>query len=306
MKNGTLTQEGRANINPTNNGLMAAPVVRATPVIPAAADLSSLLTTAMMYDCLVGTSIWLILNRTRRTRTAIPRLGIRGTRIRRILEGRCVTTIVLMSPQRAARRAARSAENPWHHCVGDGSKIKSLGTRRVQSVPIEIREPTRLCTERRVVAEFIVVIEGPAVSQRYPLVSVSSIVLDATTILRDSAIEIISPSADEVEIDLEAGFLREGSYVQDIILKVVEFVSEKTAPIIQAIPITDIVKHANETLNLAERFPILASAQTSSHRKRKERRRASSWRGSRSVTRTTELSRGHRGNGQNSLGTRSE
>jgi len=35
-------------MNPTNNGLMAAPVVRATPVIPAAADRSSLLTTAMM------------------------------------------------------------------------------------------------------------------------------------------------------------------------------------------------------------------------------------------------------------------
>ena len=78
--------------------------------------------------------------------------------------------------------------------------------------------------------------------------------LDATTILRDSAIEIISPSVDEVEIDLEAGFPREGFYVQDIVLRVVEFVSEKTAPIIQAIPITDIVKHANETLNLAERF----------------------------------------------------
>jgi hypothetical protein len=103
-------------------------------------------------------------------------------------------------------------------------------------------------------AEFIVVIEGPAVSQRYPLVSVSSIVLNATTILRDSAIEIISPSVDEVEIDFEAGFPRKGSYVQDIVLKVVEFVSDKTAPIIQAIPITDIVKHANETLNLAERF----------------------------------------------------
>jgi hypothetical protein len=103
-------------------------------------------------------------------------------------------------------------------------------------------------------AEFIVVIEGPAVSQRYPLVSVSSIVLDVTTILRDSALEIISPSVDKVEIDLEAGFPREGSYVQDIILKVVEFISEKTAPIIQVIPITDIVKHANETLNLAERF----------------------------------------------------
>jgi hypothetical protein len=35
-------------MNPTNSGLIAAPVVRATPVIPADANLSSLLTTAMM------------------------------------------------------------------------------------------------------------------------------------------------------------------------------------------------------------------------------------------------------------------
>jgi hypothetical protein len=106
-------------------------------------------------------------------------------------------------------------------------------------------------------AEFTVVIEGPAVSKTYPLVSVSSILLDATTILRDSAIEIISPSVEEVQIDLEAGFPREGSYVQDVILKVVEFVNQETAPLIPitlAIPITDIVKHVNETLDLAERF----------------------------------------------------
>ena len=106
-------------------------------------------------------------------------------------------------------------------------------------------------------AEFTVVIEGPAVSKTYPLVSVSSILLDATTILRDSAIEIISPSVEEVQIDLEAGFPREGSYVQDVILKVVTFVSQETAPlipIILAIPISDIVKHVNETLDLAERF----------------------------------------------------
>ena len=38
MKNGAFMSECRANINPTNNGLIAAPVVRATPIIPAAAD----------------------------------------------------------------------------------------------------------------------------------------------------------------------------------------------------------------------------------------------------------------------------
>ena len=81
--------------------------------------------------------------------------------------------------------------------------------------------------------------------------------VDATTILRDSAIEIISPSVEDVHIDLEAGFPREGSYVQDVILRVVEFVNRETAPlipIIVAIPISDIVKHVNETLDLAERF----------------------------------------------------
>ena len=38
---------------------MAAPVVRATPVTPAAAERSSGSTTAMTYDWRVGTSIWL-------------------------------------------------------------------------------------------------------------------------------------------------------------------------------------------------------------------------------------------------------
>lgn len=110
--------------------------------------------------------------------------------------------------------------------------------------------------ERQVVsaAEFTVVIDGPVISRTYPLVAVTSIVLDVTAILRDSAIATISPKVGEIEIDLEAGFPHQGSYAQDVILKVVEFISEKTAPIIQAIPITDIVRHANETLDLAERF----------------------------------------------------
>src|SRR6266480_7420246 len=112
MKNGTLIQEGLANIKPTNKGLMAAPVVRATPVIPAAAERSSARTTAIVYDCLVGTSIWLILKRTRRTKTASLRLGISGTRMSKMLEGRWVKTMVLISPKREARRDASSAEIP--------------------------------------------------------------------------------------------------------------------------------------------------------------------------------------------------
>jgi hypothetical protein len=40
MKNGRLIRLGRANMKPTNSGLMAAPIVRATPAMPAAADRS--------------------------------------------------------------------------------------------------------------------------------------------------------------------------------------------------------------------------------------------------------------------------
>ena len=49
---------------------MAAPVVRAMPVTPAAAERSSGSTTAMTYDWRVGTSIWLRLKRSSRTATA--------------------------------------------------------------------------------------------------------------------------------------------------------------------------------------------------------------------------------------------
>lgn len=57
-KDGTFINDGRANINPAKEGARAALTVRATAVIPADADLSSGRTTAMVYDCLVGTSIW--------------------------------------------------------------------------------------------------------------------------------------------------------------------------------------------------------------------------------------------------------
>jgi hypothetical protein len=91
---------------------MAAPIVRATPVIPAVADRSSGRTIAIVYDCLVGTSIWLMLNRARRIRIASSRFGMSGTRIRRIFDGKCVKTIVLTMPIRAASRDASRAEIP--------------------------------------------------------------------------------------------------------------------------------------------------------------------------------------------------
>src|ERR1700687_2276022 len=112
MKKGTLISAGCANRKPTNKGLIAAPMVLATPVIPAAADRSSGLTTAIVYDCLVGTSIWLMLKRARRTITASGRFGISGTSSSKMLEGKWVSTIVRIRPNRAASREARSAEIP--------------------------------------------------------------------------------------------------------------------------------------------------------------------------------------------------
>src|SRR3984893_13685457 len=112
MKKGTLISDGLANNRPANIGLIAAPKVRATPVMPAAAERSSGRTAAITYDCLVGTSIWLMLKRTSSSSAAIGRVLINGMRIRRTFDGRWVATIVLSRPKRAASRAARSAEMP--------------------------------------------------------------------------------------------------------------------------------------------------------------------------------------------------
>ena len=53
-----------------------------------------------------------MLNRTSSTRTASDSVGMSGTRMSRMLEGRCVATMVLIRPKRAASRDARSAESP--------------------------------------------------------------------------------------------------------------------------------------------------------------------------------------------------
>lgn len=105
--------------------------------------------------------------------------------------------------------------------------------------------------------EFTITIRGPAVSRTYPLFGVSAVLLNTMTLLRDSAIDVIVPSlrtTGRVDVELDAGFPREGSYVQDIVLKVVEFVHQNAAPIILAIPIPEIIKHANQTLELADRL----------------------------------------------------
>jgi hypothetical protein len=105
--------------------------------------------------------------------------------------------------------------------------------------------------------EFTIVIEGPAVAQTYPLFGVSAILLSTTTILRDSAIDVIVPrlkTSGRIDIELDARFPRQGSYVQDIVLNVVEFVHQNAARVRLAIPIPEIIKHANQTLELADRL----------------------------------------------------
>src|SRR4051812_18919304 len=106
MKKGRLISVGWANITPTKSGLIAAPSVLATPVTPPAADRSSAVTTAIVYDCLAGTSIWLMLNRTSKTAIAVRNVGISGTMIRRTFDGKWVATMVVIRPNRDARRAA--------------------------------------------------------------------------------------------------------------------------------------------------------------------------------------------------------
>ena len=60
----------------------------------------------------MGTSIWLMLKRTSSTRMASGSVGISGTRMSRIFEGKCVATIVLIKPNREASRDATNADIP--------------------------------------------------------------------------------------------------------------------------------------------------------------------------------------------------
>ena len=56
-KNGTLRSDGEENNCPAIAGAMDAPMERDTLVTPDAAERSSGFTTAIVYDCRVGTSI---------------------------------------------------------------------------------------------------------------------------------------------------------------------------------------------------------------------------------------------------------
>ena len=95
-----------ASIAPASAGLAAAARLRGTDVTLAAAGRSSGATTAMTYEVRVGTSIWESALRTSNSAIASGRFGAKGTSARHRLAGRCVNTIVLMSPIRSAIQAA--------------------------------------------------------------------------------------------------------------------------------------------------------------------------------------------------------
>ena len=130
MKNGTLISAGRANMKPTNSGLIAAPIVRATPVMPAAADRSS-----GAHD---GHDVRLPRRHVhladaeshQQHETASGSVGISGTRISSTFDGRCVTTIVRTSPNRAASRDASSAEMPGKDVRAEENRAERSGVRR--------------------------------------------------------------------------------------------------------------------------------------------------------------------------------
>jgi len=76
---GTLNKAALASNGPAITGERDAPVVRAMPVMPAAAERSSGLTTAIVYDWRVGTFICEILKRISSTAIDSGRFGMSGS-----------------------------------------------------------------------------------------------------------------------------------------------------------------------------------------------------------------------------------
>src|SRR5205809_7976809 len=105
MKNGRLSA-ATLNAHPLTAGANAEAVLRATLVRPAVAVRSSGSTTAIVYDCRVGTSICEMLIRARNMAAASAPVGMTGTRTSRTLDGKWVKTLVLMRPIRLASHAA--------------------------------------------------------------------------------------------------------------------------------------------------------------------------------------------------------
>src|SRR5919204_3426933 len=111
MKNGAENAP-TLNATPAMAGEIALVVVRATLVMPAVAVRSSGSTTAIVYDCRVGTSICETLMRARKNATASRGVGASGTSMSSTFDGRCENTIVLSRPKRSANQPAASSDAP--------------------------------------------------------------------------------------------------------------------------------------------------------------------------------------------------
>src|SRR5439155_16852536 len=95
-----------ASMAPASAGLIDEARLRGTAVTLAAAGRSAGVTTAITYDVRVGTSICESADRISNSASTIVRLGEKAARIRQMLDGIWVNTIVLTSPIRFASRAA--------------------------------------------------------------------------------------------------------------------------------------------------------------------------------------------------------
>src|SRR5450755_1539916 len=96
---------------PAASGLIDDARLRGTDVMLAAAARSEGDTTAMTYELRVGTSICESALRTRSSKMTQGKLGISGMISRSALAGRCVNTMVLISPNLLAMRTAIRYEN---------------------------------------------------------------------------------------------------------------------------------------------------------------------------------------------------
>src|SRR5262245_10526185 len=103
---GRTCESGKQDTSQCRSQRCADAARRSPLVAPAAAARASGSTTAAVYDWRVGTSIWEIANRMSRTTIAQTSVGMKGTRMSRILDGTWVNTIVLIRPMRRARAAA--------------------------------------------------------------------------------------------------------------------------------------------------------------------------------------------------------
>src|ERR1035437_8397214 len=112
MTNGVQARAALRNSGAAIRGEAATPRLRAIPVTPAAAERSSGATIAIVYDWRVGTSIWLMLKRTRSTAAASGSVGMNVTSRSRTFDGKWLKTIVRINPNRRASGPVARADRP--------------------------------------------------------------------------------------------------------------------------------------------------------------------------------------------------